>query len=270
MPKSPKFLLFLLLFSFVKISAQGDLMVMPKRVVFDSKERSHEVNIANTGNDTATYAISFIQYKMAEDGNFIQIEEPEEGQNFASDFIRYYPRRVSLAPNEAQTIRLQLTKTGEITEGEYRSHLYFRAVEKQTALAKEDLQKDADGISINIKTVFGISIPVIVRKGQTSANVQLENLQLNTEDGPLLSLDITRSGNRSVYGNFTVSYIAPGKAPKEIGKVNGISVYTPNTRRHFKFPLEDSEDINWHQGQLKIEYEDKQARASTSSTLDLK
>ncbi len=268
MPKFSKFVLSLLLFSFIKISAQGDLMVMPKRVVFDANERSHEVNIANTGNDTATYAISFIQYKMAEDGNFIQIEEPEEGQKFASEYLRYYPRRVSLAPNEAQTIRLQLTKTGEMSEGELRSHFYFRAVEKETALAKEDLQKDADGISINIKTVFGISIPVIIRKGNTTAEVKLEELKLDLEESPVLSLDIVRSGNRSVYGNFRVSYISDNGSVTEIGKVNGISVYTPNTRRHFKFPLENSEDINWHQGQLKIEYEDKEAKASASSTLD--
>ena len=270
MPKYAKFLLLVLLYPFFQIFAQGDLMVMPKRVVFDGKDRSHEVNIANTGNDTATYAISFIQYKMAEDGNFIQIEEAEEGQHFASDFIRYYPRRVTLAPNEAQTIKLQVTKTGEMSEGEYRSHLYFRAVEKETALAKEDLQQNTDGISINIKTVFGISIPVILRKGNTKADVQLKNLQLDLSENPILSLDIVREGNRSLYGNFTVSYKADGKTEKEIGKVNGISVYTPNSKRHFKFPLENSEDINWHSGQIKIEYEDKKARASSSAILDLK
>ena len=65
MRNSPKFLLFLLLFSFLKITAQGDLMVMPKRVIFDGNDRSKEVNIANTGTDTATYAISFIQYSSS-------------------------------------------------------------------------------------------------------------------------------------------------------------------------------------------------------------
>ncbi|APU69974.1 molecular chaperone [Christiangramia flava] len=269
MRNSPKFLLFLLLFSFLKITAQGDLMVMPKRVIFDGNDRSKEVNIANTGTDTATYAISFIQYKMAEDGNFIQIEEPEEGQRFTSDYLRYYPRRVSLAPNEAQTIRLQLSKTGEMTEGEYRSHLYFRAVEKQTALAKEDLQKEEDGISINIRTVFGISIPVIVRRGSTAAEVELKNLQLKVEESPLLSLDIFRSGNQSVYGNFTVTYKAKGQPEVVIGKVNGISVYTPNEKRHFIFPLQTVENIDFTKGSIEVHYEDPKAKASATATLEL-
>src|SRR5690606_18413528 len=131
-------------------SAQGDLMIMPKRLVFDGSQHSQEINLANTGQDTAVYAISFINYKMTEEGNFEQVEIPEEGQRFATDFLRYFPRRVTLAPNEAQTIRVQLTRSGNLEKGEYRSHMYFRAVEEQTALG-EETEQDSEGISINIK-----------------------------------------------------------------------------------------------------------------------
>ena len=139
---------------------------MPKRLVFSGAERSQEINLVNTGSDTATYAISFIQYKMKEDGSFEEITSPEEGQNFADEFLRYYPRRVSLAPKEAQTIRVQITKRNLLQDGEYRSHIYFRAVEEETALGETKENKDDKAISINIKTVFGISIPVIIRVGE--------------------------------------------------------------------------------------------------------
>ncbi len=90
-----------------------------------------------------------------------------------TDFLRYFPRRVSLAPNEAQTIRVQLTRTGNLEQGEYRSHMYFRAVEEQTALGAEEAE-ESEGISINIKTVFGISIPIIVREGESTTNIDLD------------------------------------------------------------------------------------------------
>ncbi len=135
--------------------AQGDLMIMPKRLVFDGSQRSQEINLANTGSDTAVYAISFVNYVMTEDGNFEQVEEPKEGQRFATDFLRYFPRRVTLAPREAQTIRVQLTRTGNLEQGEYRSHMYFRAVEEQKALGEEETQ-DSEGISINIKRYLGL------------------------------------------------------------------------------------------------------------------
>jgi P pilus assembly chaperone PapD len=242
------------LFFTAPLFAQGDLMIMPKRIVFDGSQRSQEINLANTGSDTAVYAISFVNYKMTESGNFEQVETPEEGQRFATDFLRYFPRRVTLAPNEAQTIRVQLTRTGNLEQGEYRSHMYFRAVEEQTALGAEEAE-DAEGISINIKTVFGISIPIIVRQGASTSHVELEDLVLDTSgEQPTLSLSINRSGNMSVYGNLKAEHISPAGKVTEIGQVKGISVYTPNSTRNFSFQLRESGSIDLKKGKLRLSY----------------
>jgi len=251
--------------------AQGDLMIMPKRIVFDGNQRSHEINLANTGTDTATYAISFIQYKMTEDGKFEEVTQPEAGQRFATDFLRYYPRRVSLAPNEAQTVRVQLTRTGNLEPGEYRSHIYFRAVEEQTALGLED-QEEAEGISIQIKTVFGISIPVIIRHGESTTALQIDNLRLNTENEiPQLSMALNRSGNMSVYGDLLVEHISEAGKSTQVGIVKGISVYTPNTKRNFTFSLQVPQDtsVDLSSGKLKVSYmlENSEVAATTEMKL---
>jgi P pilus assembly chaperone PapD len=255
---SPLLLFFIFIFSGLAAYAQGDLMIMPKRLVFDGSERSQEINLANTGSDSAVYAISFVNYKMTINGNFEQVEEPEEGQRFATDFLRYFPRRVSLAPNEAQTIRVQLTRTGNLEQGEYRSHMYFRAVEEQTALGEEEAE-ESEGISINIKTVFGISIPIIIREGNSTTEISLDEVSLNTEgENPKLSLVINRSGNMSVYGNLTAIHIAPNGTETEVGMVKGVSVYTPNTKRSFSFELRNAGNVNLNSGTLKVSYsEDK-------------
>lgn len=263
---------YLLPFAFILIFQtvfpQGDLMIMPKRLVFDGSERSKEISLANTGNDSATYAISFIQYKMKEDGSFEQITKPEEDQRFADRYLRYYPRRVTLAPNEAQTVRLQLTRTGEMTEGEYRSHLYFRAVEEQKALGSEDVSEDKDNISINIRTVFGISIPVIIRNGKSTTEIELTNISFNAE-ASILSLDIERKGNMSVYGNLLVEYHA-NSAISEVGQVKGIAVYTPNAKRHFSFKLQTPETIDPTKGKLVITYENEEGEPFAKTSQELK
>lgn len=253
-------LLLFLLFSSNIVFAQGDLMIMPKRLVFDGSQRSQEINLANTGSDTAVYAISFVNYKMTKNGNFEQIEAPEEGQRFAEDFLRYFPRRVSLAPNEAQTIRVQLTRTGNLEQGEYRSHMYFRAVEEQAALGEEKTE-DSEGISINIKTVFGISIPIIIRHGDSTTQVQLSEIKLDTSgEFPGISLNINRSGNMSVYGNFSVIHISPKGKETEVGAVKGVSVYTPNQTRNFSFDLRNTEGVDLHTGNLKIFYSEEEGK----------
>lgn len=246
-------LFFILLLPFQDVSAQGDLMVMPKRLVFDGSQRSQEINLANTGKDTAIYAISFINYKMTETGSFEQIENPEEGQRFATEFLRYFPRRVTLAPNEAQTIRVQLARTGNLVEGEYRSHMYFRAEEKQQALGEEDVHS-AESISIQIKTVFGISIPVIIRYGATNASITISNMDLNfSDEKPRLTMVLKRNGNMSVYGTLHVEHISLQEKVTEIGLVKGISVYTPNSQRRFSMEL-NSKNLSLNEGRIRVTY----------------
>ncbi|WP_026838676.1 hypothetical protein [Gillisia sp. JM1] len=253
--KSPFLFVLGILFIFNSsfIYAQGDLMVIPKRLVFRGLERSKEINLINTGADTATYAISFIQYKMKEDGSFDEITEPEENQNFADEFLRYYPRRVNLAPNEAQTIRVQITKSNLMNPGEYRSHIYFRAVEKETALGESDVIVDENAISINIKTVFGISIPVIIRNGESSTEVNLkEFLLIQEDDKTQLSIEFNRNGNFSTYGDLSVEYITEEGESSAIASVRGLAVYTPNNKRRFIINIPG--DIDYSKGKLKVTY----------------
>ncbi len=176
---------------------------------------------------------------------------PEEGQRFAEGNLRYFPRRVTLAPNEAQTIRVQVTRTGNLEQGEYRSHMYFRAVEEQTALGQEEAQ-EAEGISINIKTVFGISIPIIIRQGESTTQINLTDIQLNREgENPKLSMVLNRSGNMSVYGNIKVDHISPEGVTTEVGMVKGVSVYTPNNKRNFSFELRNAGEVDLSYGKIE-------------------
>lgn len=235
-------------------SAQGDLMVLPKRLVFDGSQRSQEIHLANTGKDSAIYALSFLNYKMTENGAFEQVETPEEGQRFATDFLRYFPRRVTLGPSEAQTIRVQLNRTGDLEQGEYRSHMYFRAVEKQKALGLED-QQTSDGISINIKTVFGISIPIIIRHGDSTTEVSLSNSALDMDgEIPKITLTINRSGNMSVYGDLKVQYESNTGDILDLDLIQGIAVYTPNRTRIFSVELSKHPKTDFTEGKLKITY----------------
>src|SRR5476651_1473462 len=72
--------------------AQGNLIIMPRRVVFEGAKRTQELNLANTGKDTAKYVISVVEYRMKHDGNFELITQPDSGQNFADKNFRFFPR----------------------------------------------------------------------------------------------------------------------------------------------------------------------------------
>lgn len=243
----------------VEAYPQGDLMILPKRLVFDGSQRSQEISLANTGADTATYAISIVNYRMTEAGKFEEITEPDEGQRFADNFLRFYPRRVTLGPREAQAVRVQITRTGNLKPGEYRSHIYFRAVEELTALGADEVIEDQENISINIRAIFGISIPTIIRNGQSTTEIELSELSLDTlNEKPVLSTIINRSGNMSVYGEMFVTHFAPDGEETQVGMVRGISVYTPNQRRIFAMELQQ-QGVDLSQGKLQVTFQDDAA-----------
>ncbi len=234
--------------------AQGNLLITPRRVVFDGSRRSVDLNLANSGLDSATYSISLVQIRMTETGGFETITEPDPGQNFADKFVRFFPRSVTLAPNEAQVVKIEVTRRSQLEEGEYRSHFYFRAVPKAKPLGEEDEVVDDGSISVKLTPVFGITIPVIIRMGESTTKVELSDLKLNLTENmqPNLEMSFNRSGNMSVYGDLSVDHVSPSGEITRVGIANGVAVYTPNTIRRFNLNMVSTKEVDFSSGTLKV------------------
>lgn len=235
--------------------AQGNLMLLPRRVIFEGSKRYEELNLANIGKDTARYVISLMHIRMKEDGGFEEISQPDSGERFADRFLRFFPHSVVLGPGESQVVKIQLTKINELVPGEYRSHLYFRAIPDNAPLGDTSPATDS-GISIRLIPVFGISIPVIIRIGSAATQVRLSDLSVQMADDtiPILNMTFQRTGNMSVYGDISVYYTSVGGKTTPAGTAKGIAVYTPNTARRFRLTLDKQSGVDYHSGRLSVEY----------------
>lgn len=241
-----------------EVMAQGNLLIMPRRVVFEGSKKSEDITLVNTGRDTAKYVVSIVQMRMKENGSFEQITKPDSGQYFADKYLRFFPRTVTLGPNETQLVKMQLTRPEKLSPGEYRSHIYFRAIPKEKPLGEEDIRKDtSSGVSIRLNPIFGITIPVIIRVGENTTKVKLAGLSLEMVNDtlPRLKMIFKRTGNMSVYGDIAVDYISAQGKVTRVGMVKGIAVYTPITDRRFQFNLDKVAGVDWHSGKLHIVYE---------------
>lgn len=245
---------FILLIPFYAL-AQGDLLITPRRVVFEGNKQSQELTLANTGSDTARYNVSFLQYRMTEEGAFEEINQPDSGQYFADSYLRFFPRSVTLAPNEAQVVRMQFRRKPDMKDAEYRSHVYFRAVPDEKPLGDLPSQ-DSAAIGIRLIPIFGISIPVIVRVGDLKLNVDITNLDLIAKSDSVteLALTFSRQGEKSVYGDLAVTWQPESGDAVEVGLVRGIAVYTPNTLRNFTMQLQNLPGVDYSRGKLIITY----------------
>jgi hypothetical protein len=236
--------------------AQGDLVVFPKRLVFEGNSRIEQVNLVNIGKDSAVYNVSFVEFRMNDHGDFEEITVPDLGQEFATPYLRVYPRQVKLAANESQTVKVQLVNISKLQVGEYRSHLYFRAVKDGNSLIQDKVKESNTALSVKIDPIFGISIPSIIRKGVSTTVATISGLHYEDRSklGFFINYNITRTGNMSVYGDITVSYLSSNKKLFEVAKIRGVGVYAPGGLRKNEIALLKPKGVTFKGGEFKITY----------------
>ena len=240
----------------------GDLMLLPNRVVLEGRTRAAEVMLRNVGTAKATYRISLKEMAMGPEG-VVEDRTKVPGELTAADLIRYSPHQVDLAPGEAQVVRIQVRKPENLAAGEYRSHMVFRAVPSVEAPESTDPEKDKKQLTIMLKAIYGISIPVIVRHGETSASVSLANLRFQEppQEGLLsaITLDLQRQGNRSVMGDFEAIAESGGSLKKGtmIGYAKGLAIYDTLPSRKILVALQVENFATLRGARLKIRFTPK-------------
>lgn len=236
--------------------AQGDLLISPTRVMFEGNKQKEELNLVNMGQDSAIYSISFVQYKMKEDGNYAIIDKPDSTQMFADPYLRIFPRKVILAPGESQVIMLQCRRKPDMLAGEYRSHLYFRSEQNYKPLGMNNSATDTTQISVQIIPVFGVSIPVIIRSGVGNVSATLTDLKLEILQDTMqyLRFTINRTGNFSADGRIIIKYITPQGLSYEIGTPMSVRVYTDINKRNIVVKLNNTAGKKLTNGKLKVQY----------------
>ena len=243
----------------------GDLLVAPTRIILDGR-RGTEIILNNIGDDVATYRVTIELRRMKPDGTFENVTVPNARETAAEAMILYAPRKVTLPPNQPQSIRINARAPQGLADGEYRAHLLFRAIPDArpvTAPAK------TEGVSFRLTPIYGVTIPIIVRLGNLTATAGIANVARGQEGGkPVIALDLSRQGDRSTFGDVRVMK-AGIKEP--IAIAGGIALYTEIDRRRVTIPVE-ARFAALATGAVTVEYVEKTPTgmvtlASTSAVL---
>ncbi len=233
------------------VSGMGDVNLYPKRVVIDQKQRVASVGLFNRAAAQGEYEITVSDMMMTPEGRLVELgtitdAAARDKVRTASRFLRWSPRRVTLGSHDSQTVRIMARVPPELPPGEYRSHFSAIAVPNQAAggfsieEARNGGQKPGT-IGVTIVPRFGISIPVIVRVGETTLTTGLRNLTVTTlpDGGRAVSLTITREGTRSAFGDIAVT--VTGTRTK-VADVRGIGVYTEVGQRAVQIAVDPAAD----------------------------
>ena len=231
-------------------SAQGDLLIAPTRLILDGR-RGAEVILANQGSEEATYRITLELRRMDENGNLVPVEEGEASaaEKAALEMIRYAPRRVTLPPAQPQSVRISARPGADLPDGEYRVHMSFAALPKVEAVAQP--VNEATGVSIALTPIYGVVMPIIVRKGKVEVTGGLANPRIvKTENGDAFEIDMVRSGTSSLYGDLMV-FARGANEPSFVAR--GVGVYPEIGQRHSTFGLSPEQSAAL-KGPVRVEY----------------
>jgi P pilus assembly chaperone PapD len=237
----------------------ANLNISPKRVTFDRTRRTATVYIYNQGTTAATFDITLIDRAMLPDGQIMTLADAKakpELQAVASQvksaqtMLMISPRRATLEPGKGQTIRLRVNAGPDApTSGEFRSHLTITTIPPaDVGLTAEDAAVGRPGeLRFQVNSVFGLSIPAIVRIGEPDVRAGIENVHVDyadlSADGtspprrtPVLVFDLVRAGANSLFGNIEVRGATQRKGDP-LGVARGVGVYTEIGRRTLRVPL---------------------------------
>lgn len=237
----------------------ANLNITPRRVVFSPAKRTEAVYVFNQGNATATFDVTLVDRVMLPSGEILPITDAADkgaaataaaGRvHSARDLLIVTPSRLTLEPGKGKTIRIRATIPDATQPIEYRTHLTVTTVPPADfgLTAEAAAQTHPNELVFRVQSVFGLSIPLIVRGDALPATAAIGPIRLDHEalssDGtapprptPVAITDIHRDGARSLYGNVEVR-TGSGRSQQVIGTVRGIGIYSEIDSREVRIPL---------------------------------
>lgn len=234
----------------------ANLNITPRRVTFDKNRRTASIYIFNQGNAPGTFDISLVDRVMLPDGQIVAVDDAKNKPELkaevdrlqsAKNVLQISPRRATLAPGQGQTVRLRVASVPQGATGEYRSHLTITTIPAPSAgLTAEQVAAGQRGeLSFQISTVFGISIPAIVRFSDPDVRAQIGNAHVEFDQvasaggppkrTPVMVFDLERLGSSSLFGNIEIRPV--GRKGEPMGVVRGLGVYSEIPKRTVRVPL---------------------------------
>jgi hypothetical protein len=183
------------------LEAQG-VMVAPHAVYIDHRVRSGSVLLYNPGTEPVEVTISTLfGYPTTDSTGAIVLrtfDAPDSTLPSALAWIQAFPRRLTVAPLERQTVRLLARPPVGLADGEYWVRLMIAAKAGTIPITGvSDTTAIQVGLTLEVRTVIGIAY----RKGPVTTRVALSQLRAQLVGDTLITWSrLERQGNAAFVG----------------------------------------------------------------------
>lgn len=248
----------------------GVLFVAPHRLIMPPNEKVGVLSLVNRSKDTKRYDLSIVDQVMDENG---VTQRRDTFPYSAKSMVKFVPRRFTLKPGERQTVRVMITRPEGLADGDYHSHLMFREVPlnvKDKEQLKSERKEDEKTVSFEIKTLYGIGVPIVVQQGTLTENLVLGELALDRDQNGIFRLkaEFLREGNTESVGRMKVEYVPASGEAVSVTEPQWVRVYRETPKITRLFPLEKmSKDMTG--GKLVVSLSKTEAADSPTVTKEI-
>ena len=190
------------------LAAQG-VMVAPHAVFIDHRLRSGAVLLYNPGTEPVEVTISTLfGYPVTDSTGAIRlrtVETPDSSLPSALAWIQAFPRRLTVAPRERQTVRLLGRPPAGLPDGEYWLRLVIAAQAGTVPITGvSDTTAIRVGLKLEVRTIIGVNY----RKGPVTTAVALSNVRAQLVGDSLITrARLERRGNAAFIGSIRETLI---------------------------------------------------------------
>jgi P pilus assembly chaperone PapD len=232
------------------------LLLAPTRLFFEGSSRTQELTIMNQSDKTQTYRLRLEDRRLKDTGEYDVITEPGD-PTAASSMLRLSARQIVIPPRSSGTVRVLLRKPAGLPSGEVRSHLIVTELPSVGAPFVPD--GAATEITVSITTIYGISIPVLVRTGELNARItSVSATRIVPPENPELEnvvVEVNATGNRSVF--VDVRLISTRQRRSEpIALAKSFALYAPLGPRKVTLSLNAEQTARARAGGVVVQYQE--------------
>ncbi len=228
------------------------VLVAPTAVFLSEHDRTGRMTIQNPSDSPKEITI-YLSFGIPESDSLGDVtvrllDSAVTDPRSAMDWIRVFPRKVTLAPHDKQTVRFVARPPKGLADGEYWARIVVRSEEGQTAIPSAT---QTDGITTTLNMVMQTAISLKYRTGNLISKLEVTDTRLDVDSSEVnVMLDMVSRGNVAYLGLLKSRLV--DAANKEIASHQmDLAVYR-NLRRRITLPLPEADFQKPYRVQISI------------------
>jgi len=226
------FLFLIVFFLMLAGNVMCGVLVAPTVVFISDRTRTGRMEVQNPTNQPREISIHFAYGLPTSDslGN-VSVAMQDTGitdPRSAVNWVRAFPKKLVIAPNATQVVRMVANPPANLPDGEYWARIVVRSQEGETKIPAPTAE---GAITTKLNMIMQTAIMLKYRKGNVTSQIELKGARAERNDSlVMVTVDLTSTGSGSYVGTLNCRLLDANK--KEITQQRcDLAVYRDLKRR---------------------------------------